>query len=480
MRAVASVACRRSAAWGAILIAACVANSPARADDVAPGPAAEALQRPAIGFNRWQEDWSVLADPRLRTEPFDNLKYIPLSDSNPLSYASLGANLRERYESNNAPSFGIGKQPSESYLIQRLEVHADVHPNEDWQIFTQLEDDHAYNKEPITPVDKDELDLEQGFIAHTSDIGDGTLKLRAGRQEFAFDLQRFVSVRDGPNVRQAYDALWGDWESNPWRIITFWSHPVQYQSVRPFDDTSNHHLQFGGFRVERNDIGPGKLTAYYARYEADGARFLDATGDERRDIGDVRYVGALAGFDWDVEAMGQGGSVGTTRARAWAVGSLAGYTFSRVTWTPRLGLQADAASGDSHPGDGTLGTFNPLFPNGYYVTLAGYSGFVNFIHIKPSVTVKPTSKLKVLAAVGLQWRETTADAVYTQPNIPVAGTAGHGGAWTGAYGQIRADWAVTANVAAAVEAVHFEVGDAIHRAGGHDSDYLGVELRLGW
>jgi hypothetical protein len=461
-------------------MAACVASSPARADELAPAPVSEAPQRPAIGFNRWQEDWSVLADPRLRTEPFDNLKYIPLSDSNPLSYASLGANLRERYESNNAPSFGIGKQPSESYVIQRLEMHADVHPNENWQIFTQLEDDRAYDKEPITPVDKDELDLEQGFITHVGELGDGTLKLRVGRQEFGFDLQRFVSVRDGPNVRQAYDALWGDWESSPWRIITFWSHPVQYRSVRPFDDYSNHHLQFGGFRVERNDIGPGKLTAYYARYEADGARFLDATGDERRDIGDVRYVGAVAGFDWDVEAMGQGGSVGNTRVRAWAVGSLAGYTFSQVTWTPRLGLQADAASGDSHPGDGTLGTFNPLFPNGYYVTLAGYTGFVNFVHIKPSVTVKPTPKLKVLAAVGMQWRETTADAVYTQPNIPVPGTAGHGGAWTGAYGQVRADWQVSANVATAVEAVHFEVGDAIHHAGGHDSDYLGVELRLGW
>ena len=36
-------------------------------------------QRPAIMFNRWQEDWSVLADPRVSREPFDEFKYIPLS-----------------------------------------------------------------------------------------------------------------------------------------------------------------------------------------------------------------------------------------------------------------------------------------------------------------------------------------------------------------------------------------------------------------
>jgi hypothetical protein len=35
--------------------------------------------RPSIMFNRWQEDWSVLADPRVPREPLDGLKYIPLS-----------------------------------------------------------------------------------------------------------------------------------------------------------------------------------------------------------------------------------------------------------------------------------------------------------------------------------------------------------------------------------------------------------------
>jgi hypothetical protein len=35
-------------------------------------------------------------------------------------------------------------------------------------------------------------------------------------------------------------------------------------------------------------------------------------------------------------------------------------------------------------------------------------------------------------------------------------------------------------VAFAVEAVHFAVGNAIRQAGGRDSDYLGVEIRLAW
>jgi hypothetical protein len=100
--------------------------------------------------------------------------------------------------------------------------------------------------------------------------------------------------------------------------------------------------------------------------------------------------------------------------------------------------------------------------------------------VKPSVTVKPVDGLALTAAIGLLWRETTADAVYTQPNVPVAGTAGQGGAWTGAYGQLRADYAFNANLTGAVEAVHYQVGDALRRAGAHDSDYLGIELKFGW
>src|ERR1700758_3090647 len=59
-------------------------------------------KRPVVMFNRWQEDWSVLANPCVPREPLDGLKYIPLG-ADPSSYLSLGANLRERVESNNAP-----------------------------------------------------------------------------------------------------------------------------------------------------------------------------------------------------------------------------------------------------------------------------------------------------------------------------------------------------------------------------------------
>ena len=173
------------------------------------------------------------------------------------------------------------------------------------------------------------------------------------------------------------------------------------------------------------------LSAYVSRFTQGGAKFPGAHGDERRDIVDVRFAGTRGSLDWDVEAMNQVGRIGLQDVEAWAFGSLAGYTLTGLPWKPRLGIQVDAASGDRSPTDNRLNTFNPLFPNGYYVTLAGYTGYVNFIHVKPSVTVHPLANLKLMGAVGFQWRETTADAVYTQPTIPVAGTVGRPGRYTG-------------------------------------------------
>jgi hypothetical protein len=436
--------------------------------------------RPAIAFDRWEEDWSVLADPRTPREPFDDLKYIPLSANDPKTYLSFGADLRERFEADDAAGFGVGGSRPADYLISRLEVQADLHLGAQVQIFTQLESDFAPWKTVLTPVDRNPLDLEQAFIAVTEPLDGGTLTVRLGRQQIAFDLQRFVSVRDGPNVRLSFDAAWVAYERGAWRLSGFYSQPVQDRDYGIFTDYSNGSLTYGGARVERQLFDGARLSVTISRFTQNPSQYLTVSGDERRDILDAHFSGARSGFDWDVEAMGQDGQIGPDSIAAWALGSLAGYTLSDVGWSPRLGLQLDAASGNRNPSDHQLGTFNPLFPNGYYLALAGYTGYVNFIHLKPSVTLHPTKSLTLLLAVAGLWRETTADAVYTQPNIPVPGTAGRPRSYTGTYGQFRVDWAINEHYAAAIEAVHFTIGDTLRQAGGHDSNYIGVEFKYGW
>ena len=85
---------------------------------------------------------------------------------------------------------------------------------------------HAPGKAVITPVDENPLDLRLAFIAYVDSFWGGALG-PGGRQEMAFDLQRFrLGSRWSERSGRPTDAGRGlDWEPpRQWQVIGFWSH----------------------------------------------------------------------------------------------------------------------------------------------------------------------------------------------------------------------------------------------------------------
>ena len=387
--------------------------------------------------------------------------------------ASFDVNVRERAESNHAEFLGTVPGDSGEWLLQRLELLADMRFGSHVQVVAQLQSALAPGKQVVIPVDRDPLDLEQAFIAVTERIAGGTLVLRLGRQLIAFDLQRFVSLRDVPNLHQPYDAAEAEYRHGAWLLSAAYTRPVQISAQHGYYSSSD--LTFDGLHIERRLATLGNVSGYFARFTHNGAVFTTALGNERRNVFDVRLAGTRGGIDWDAEAMRQTGSVGAKTIQASAVGSSVGYTIASVAWMPRIGLGVDSASGDRNPGDTKLQTFNPLFPNGFY--LANYTGYVNVIHIKPSVTFHPRRTIQWMIAAAGQWRETIADAVYVFPAVPLSGTIGTPGRHTGTYVQTHTDAALTSHVSIGFDATHYAVGDAVRHAGGRNSTYVGLEVR---
>ena len=86
---------------------------------VAPSP-------PAYTFLRYDEDYSYLSDPAARTDVFDPIKYILLSERSDL-YLTFGGQLRDRYEYFDNYLFGSGPQDRNGYNLLRLMANADLH-----------------------------------------------------------------------------------------------------------------------------------------------------------------------------------------------------------------------------------------------------------------------------------------------------------------------------------------------------------------
>src|SRR5262249_30000978 len=80
-------------------------------------PASDAAPRPSFQPFRYDEDWRSLAEKSTHIDWLDPLKYIPLGRSN--WFATIGGEIRERFELLDHPGFGSGPTDRNGYFLQR-------------------------------------------------------------------------------------------------------------------------------------------------------------------------------------------------------------------------------------------------------------------------------------------------------------------------------------------------------------------------
>jgi hypothetical protein len=434
---------------------------------------------------RYEEDYGYLRDPARRADPLDPLKWIRLGPS-PEVWLSLGGEARWRYENYRNPDLGLGQPPPpgrDDYLLQRLLLHGDLRLGPNLRVFAQVGDFRVFGRRgAVSATDENPFDVVQGFaeLALPPGLAAGDrFTLRAGRHEFSFGSQRLVSVREGPNVRRAFDAARAIWQGGGYRLDAFASRPVELRRDHALDDRSNPSQAFWGAYGTGPVPGLGealRADLYYLGLEREDAAFAQGAGTERRHTLGARLFGAAGAWDWDVEAAWQFGSLrpAAGRIRAWTVASDLGFTLGGLPWSPRLGVKTDIASGDGDPRDRTLGTFNPLFPKLPYFSEASLVFPANVVDLNPNVTLAPTEGVSLLLGWNLLWRHRRADAFYAPPLLePVAGTAGRGGRAIGQQLYAVAEWQATRNLEVRAFYVRFLAGGAVSQAGGRDSDFLG-------
>jgi Alginate export len=193
---------------------------------------------PPYGLLRQDEDYRYLSNPTCRQDIWDHLKYVPLG-SNEDRFITVGGEVREWCEGFRNASWGLGTQDDNGYLLQRLTTYADIHAAPRIRFFVQLTSDieAGRNGGPRPVIDESKLFFEEGFVdVVLSKARKESLVLRLGRQEFEFGSGRFVDVREGPNVRQAFDGASLEWKTPSWTVDGLTTSPcstVPASLIRP-------------------------------------------------------------------------------------------------------------------------------------------------------------------------------------------------------------------------------------------------------
>lgn len=434
---------------------------------------AQCAEAPAFKPVRSDEDYGYLRDVADRTG-LDPLRYIPLGAS---AYLSLGGEARLRIDSIDAPRFGLDGEKADTFALARLLLSGDLHMGSAVRVYGELGLHRDLGKRDApAAIDRDGVDAQVLFVDVAPVNG---WRVRLGRQELQLNpTQRFIAVREAPNVRQSFDGARITHAARRLKLDAFYLQPVAI-SPGAFDDAHNRGQRFYGLYATTKLSRQRTLDVYALGLERDGVRFGTVIGAERRASLGARLAGTQGAVDYEVEGVLQGGRFAGQRIRAFAASAGGGYTLDRP-WKPRLGLRLDLGSGDKDATDGRLQTFNPMFPKGGYFNETGLMSWGNLVALRSSLGATPRRDVSLEASYTVHRRWTSADAIYLQPLVPLAAAGVDGAKDAADIVQADGSWQASRNLKLQAQLVHASAGSAVRALGGRSVDLavLYVQLRF--
>ena len=398
--------------------------------------------------------------------------------SNAGTTLALDAALRLRGLYTDPLPFAVGGR-ADGYGLLRALGSADLRHGA-WQAYAQL-GAHGEDGRAGGPggIDQGALDLQQAYVAWQGE----RLRLQLGRQEAAYGSSRLLSVRDGPNIRLAFDGARLVWRSGGSRVDLLALRPVDNRPGAFDDRTDNGQFLVGAYATWKT--AATGIDAYLLGYGRAGARHAGVRGDEHRRSLGARLSGSTSHWDWNTELVLQHGTLqadsGAQRIRAWTVATDTGYQWRDARWSPRLGLRSNVASGDGDPGDGRLQTFNALYPRASYFSEASFLAPANLMDLQPTLTLQPHPRWSTTVGVQWAWKHRRADAIHVAP-MPLAPLAGSAGTARRIGRQLKWEtrWNASERWQWQLHLAHFDAGPGLRQAGGRDTFFASLLGAWSW
>ena len=385
---------------------------------------------PAFKTNRAEEDYSYLKDTE--KSPYesafgDGVKYIALNQERS-TYLTLGGGYRSRVEHFTNKDWTTFDQ---TYYSQRLSLHAGLNIGTYVRVFGELY--HGYTSDTMQLFQSDDLDFHQAFIEFKYTFQEKhKLLLILGRQELAFGATRLVGIRDGTNIRRAFDLGKFIYQQGKAKIELFYGKEVSPQfeafdnEMNLFDSDATNPELWGVYvtmPVEKifltNEI-------YYFGFRTKASAYSDVFGEETRHTIGLRRFGNVGNqVTYNTEIIYQFGKLGTNTISAFNIETDWKYIFTNTKWRPTLGLKLDFSSGDRDLADDRLQTFNPMFVNPAVYSLAAVNTPANLTSFHPNITIFPLKDLSIFIDYALFYRTSDSDGYYAPPRFQARPAGGN-------------------------------------------------------
>jgi hypothetical protein len=334
-------------------------------------------------------------------------------------------------------------------------------------------------------TDDDRLEAHQAFLDLKFGNEGKSLTVRVGRHEMDFGSGRLISAGEGLNVRRSFDGLRLIYRQGPWLANGQVNKLVSVKRGL-FNDGPDPSQTFWGVGATRSrpKIGGGHQFAYIALDRKRGA-FDQGSGREIRHTVIARTFGAsgnAAGqLDYNFDTIFQWGSFSSAGreigVRAWALAADLGQIINRIPLKPRLGLRADATSGDRDPNDQRLQTFNPLFPGTAYSDTIGLIGAANSLALNPNMRFSVKERWTVSAGTAFFWRQSTRDGIYGINVAPLRTGQQSRARQVGTLPSVRLDWRISRHLTYTTIYSHFFAGKFLKETPpGEDVNYASTWL----
>ncbi|MGZ9145395.1 MAG: alginate export family protein [Nitrospira sp.] len=411
-------------------------------------------------------------------------------------WIDLGLENRTRFESYDHPwrtSQAIGNGQTDPQILLRSRFRFGLGGNGPVRFLFEGQDGRAFlNRDPGDFRDNttvNELDILQvlGSLTVNNVFGSGLrTDVHVGRMTMDFGRRRLIARNDFRNTSNAFDGLhWQISQGQTWRFRAFFVEPVIRSEVQ-FDEQNSKSLFWGSY-FESRHIPWFQVDAYY----------LGLNDRRVPNVSSHRTYSTFGGrlsknpkpgeLDYEIESAWQIGTRGDTDHFAHFQHFDLGYTFN-LPWTPRLLFHYDYASGDRQPGDSQNEGFDTLFgarrwelmPTGtfgpFFRTNLNSPGWRLLVNPAPGWIVQLKHRVWYLA----QSRD-----VFGSSGLQ--DTSGQSGNSLGHDVELRAQWALTANMDFDIGYVHWFKGSYFDRlpssaglplGGNKDTDYFYFQMRV--